>query len=83
MSMSVDIEEHALLTKEQAAARLQISQRTLWTWGAEGRLEVVHLTPRTLRYTEQSVRALMTGQSGPDRADATRRSEKAQPTMEV
>ncbi len=44
----------------EAASLLRVAPNTLWRYGVEGRLEVVHLTPRTLRYTASSVRALMT-----------------------
>jgi hypothetical protein len=70
--MPVETAEHVetptLLRPQQAAAMLNVSPRTLWAWGAEGRLEVRHLTPRSLRYTRSSVEALMAGDGVADTA---------------
>jgi len=47
------------MTPAEAAEQLRVAPQTLWRYGAEGRIEVVRLTPRTLRYTAASVAALM------------------------
>lgn len=53
----------AFLTTAETAALLRVSPRTVCRYGAEGRLAVVHLTARSLRFPAASVQALMAGPS--------------------
>lgn len=63
--MTVELVPTRLLTPDEAAARLRVKRRTLLDWAAAGRLDVVHLTRRTLRYPEASVNALINGAPAP------------------
>lgn len=47
-----------LLRRAAAAERLQVSERTIRRWGAEGRLDERRLGPHTVRVTEESVERL-------------------------
>lgn len=75
--------QRVLLTSAETAELRRVDRRTVWRWGTEGRLGAVRLGPNTVRYRAESVSALMAGKSDPNRANAVRQSEKAQPTMEV
>jgi len=68
------------LTPTEAAEELRVAPQTLWRYGAEGRVEVVRLTPRTLRYTAASVDALIAGgRVGTDQAVSTARNGEQRP----
>lgn len=51
--------EPVLLDRDQAAARLRVSLRTIRRYGQAGRLEDVRLSPHMVKVTEESVDALV------------------------
>ena len=67
--MTTDLSVPELLTPDEAAAALRVPRVTLRRWGAEGRVECVHLTPRTLRYTAESVRDLIENTTTKEQTD--------------
>jgi predicted site-specific integrase-resolvase len=59
--MPAELPMSPLLTPAEAAEILRVDRRTLSRYAGTGRVQVVRLTPRTLRYTTASVRALIDG----------------------
>jgi excisionase family DNA binding protein len=47
-----------LIRRSAAAARLDVSERTIRRWGATGRLDERKIGPRAVRVTEESVERL-------------------------
>jgi predicted site-specific integrase-resolvase len=60
--------ETDLLRPEEIASMLRVDLRTVRRWGSTGRIEVIRLSPRCLRYPAASVQALM---AGAERRDET------------
>ena len=48
-----------LLTKRQAAARLNICPHTLMRWHHQGRLHCIRLNERTIRFDESEIERLI------------------------
>ena len=44
-----------LLTKQEMAARLRVSPATVLLWARNGRIPVIRINERTLRYDENAV----------------------------
>jgi excisionase family DNA binding protein len=59
--MNALLTQPVLLTAAETAALLRIDRRTVWRWGAAGRLDAVRLGPNTVRYRRASVEALIEG----------------------
>jgi len=55
--------ETDLLKPEEIASIFRVDLRTVRRWGSTGRIEVIRLSPRCLRYPATSVAALLAGPS--------------------
>lgn len=56
---TVEVPSQALLTTAETASLLKLSKRTVLNYAREGRLQPVRLTSRTVRFSAESVRALV------------------------
>jgi excisionase family DNA binding protein len=59
--MTTEPADREVLTPAEAAAWLRVSSRTLRRYAAEGRIECVELSARTMRYPVASIEALLGG----------------------
>ncbi len=75
--MKTELSDPGLLKPAEVASRLRVSQRTVRRYGIEGRLEVVRLSARTLRYSAASIEALLAPahQAGRGRGSSTTTNE--------
>ena len=54
-------DETILVTARQLAAHLSVHPRTIYRWTRQGRLPLVRLGARTIRYDLEAVRAVLDG----------------------
>ena len=60
-----------LMTAPEAAERLNVSVRTVYTWISSGRLPSMRLSARCTRVSADAVEALIDGSRAPNRPDLT------------
>jgi excisionase family DNA binding protein len=53
-----------MVTASQLASELQVSERTVRRWLAEGRISAIRITARTVRFSLADVLATIGGRSG-------------------